>query len=164
MSRDARYREVSEAFGAALARLASGYEADPDKRRDLLQDIHAALWRSLESFEGRSSLRTWVYRVAHNVGATHLARHGGTRYVELQDAPADVDLEASVSRGLLLERLYALIHALPAVDRQLMLLYLEGLDALAIGEVVGLTPTNVATRIHRLKAALAMRAREGGRR
>lgn len=102
--------------------------------------------------------------MAHNVGATHLARHGRARFVEMEDAAGDVDLEADVSRALLLERLYALIHALPAVDRQLLLLYLEGLDALAIGEVVGLTPTNVATRIHRLKAALAKRARDGGAR
>lgn len=164
MSRDARYREATEAFGAALARLAGGYEADADKRRDLLQDMHAALWRSLESFDGRCSLRTWVYRVAHNVGASHLARHASARFEELDDAAADIDLEANVSRALLLEKLHALIHALPPVDRQLMLLYLEGLDALGIGEVVGLTPTNVATRIHRLKAALAKRVREGGAR
>lgn len=163
MSRDALYRQVTEAFGPALARLAAGYEADADKRRDLLQDVHAALWTSLASFDGRASLRTWVYRVAHNVAASHLGRHARARFVELDEEPSsDVDVEASVSRALVLQRLHALIHALPPVDRQVMLLYLEGLDALSIGEVVGLTPATVATRVHRLKAALARRVREGG--
>jgi RNA polymerase sigma-70 factor, ECF subfamily len=63
-----RYEEASAAYGAALERLARAYEADPDRRRDLLQEIHIALWRSLEGFDGRCSLRTWVYRVAHNTG------------------------------------------------------------------------------------------------
>ena len=44
------------------------------KRRDLLQEIHIALWRSLARFEGRCSMRTWVYRVAHNVATTHVFR------------------------------------------------------------------------------------------
>jgi DNA-directed RNA polymerase specialized sigma24 family protein len=45
--------------------LVRGYEADPGRRQDLLQDIHIALWRSFAVFDERCSLRTWVYRVAH---------------------------------------------------------------------------------------------------
>jgi DNA-directed RNA polymerase specialized sigma24 family protein len=45
---------------------------DPDKQKDLLQEMHMELWKSLGSFDGRCSLRTWVYRVAHNVGASHV--------------------------------------------------------------------------------------------
>ena len=50
-----RYAEVAREFGAALERLAGGYERDPDARRDLLQDIHVALWRSLARYDGRCS-------------------------------------------------------------------------------------------------------------
>ena len=71
-SQDERYLEAAATYGAALHRLASAYEADPDKRRDLLQDLHVALWRSLASFDGRCSLRTWVYRVAHNAATTYV--------------------------------------------------------------------------------------------
>ncbi|MGD0224817.1 MAG: hypothetical protein ABSF71_21015 [Terriglobia bacterium] len=45
-SQDDLYREAVASFGAALERLAGAYEADPEIRRDLLQDIHIALWRS----------------------------------------------------------------------------------------------------------------------
>jgi RNA polymerase sigma-70 factor (ECF subfamily) len=71
---DDLFEEAIRAYGAALDRLARAYEADAESRRDLLQEIHFALWRSFESFDARCSLRTWVYRVAHNVGASHVAR------------------------------------------------------------------------------------------
>ena len=66
MARDALYADAAAQFGWALERLARAYESDSDRRADLLQDIHVALWRSLERFDGRCSMRTWVYRVAHN--------------------------------------------------------------------------------------------------
>jgi len=59
-------------------------------------------------------------------------------------------------------RLMALIEALKPGDRQVMLLYLEGLDAQAIGEVTGLSPGAVAVKVHRLKSILARRFQEGG--
>jgi hypothetical protein len=55
---DDLYREAATNYGAALGRLARGYEANPDRRHvDLLQEIHMALWQSLERFDGRCSLR-----------------------------------------------------------------------------------------------------------
>src|SRR6185436_20494964 len=68
------YREATQQYGATLQRLARAYELDADKRRDLLQDIHLALWLSLEKYEARCSLRTWVYRVAHNTATSHVIR------------------------------------------------------------------------------------------
>jgi len=69
---DATYQEASEAYGAALSRLARAYEAEPEKRGDLLQEIHIAIWKSLGRFNGSCSLRTWVFRIAHNVAVSHV--------------------------------------------------------------------------------------------
>ena len=55
-------------------RLARAYEIDPEKRRDLIQEIHFQLWRSFQRFDARCSLRTWVHRVAHHVAALHVVR------------------------------------------------------------------------------------------
>src|SRR5437879_5168100 len=71
---DELYEQVATGYDDALKRLARAYEADPDKRRDLLQEIHVALWRSLARFDGKCSLRTWVYRVAHNVAPSQVIR------------------------------------------------------------------------------------------
>jgi hypothetical protein len=67
------YRQSVAEYGAALDRLAYAYEVDPELRRDLLQEVHLALWRSFANFDEKCSLRTWTYRVAHNVAASHVA-------------------------------------------------------------------------------------------
>jgi RNA polymerase sigma-70 factor (ECF subfamily) len=66
------YQHCATEYGPALERLARAYEVDAGRREDLLQEIHSALWRSLRTFDGRCSLRTWVYRVAHNTAVTHI--------------------------------------------------------------------------------------------
>jgi RNA polymerase sigma-70 factor (ECF subfamily) len=76
---DDLYQQAAEEYGKALGRLAHGYEADADKRRDLLQEVHLALWRSFDGFDGRCSLRTWVYRVAHNTAISWVTRQKRTR-------------------------------------------------------------------------------------
>ncbi|MFL5296546.1 MAG: RNA polymerase sigma factor [Phenylobacterium sp.] len=166
---DERYAAAAAEFGPAIERLARAYEAAPDARSDLIQDIHVALWRSLRGFDGRCSLRTWVYRVAHNTAAGHVQRRRRWRGEQQagEDALAavagDDDPEAAVGERRALERLMALIHELGPPDRQVALLYLEDLDAAAIGEITGLSAGAVATKIHRLKALLARRFAEGGR-
>src|ERR1044071_3147865 len=80
---EALYKEAAETYAAALQRLVRAYEADADKRRDLLQDIHLALWLSLEKYEARCSLRTWVYRVAHNTATSYVIRQRRTNSREL---------------------------------------------------------------------------------
>jgi RNA polymerase sigma-70 factor (ECF subfamily) len=157
--RDAIYRELAEEFGASLERFASGWERDPDRRRDLVQEIHVALWRSLERWNGACSRRTWVYRVAHNVAVTHVVRsrrnllRSAVRIDELEVVggpdPGEA-LDAKRARA----RLLAMIQRLTPLDREVVLLYLEGIDAAGIAEVTGLSASNVATKIFRLKRAL----------
>ena len=156
---DARYAEAAAQWGAALQRLARAYEADPERRRDLLQDMHVTLWKSMKSFDGRCSMRTWVYRVASNVAASHVARERRDRLQlvtldTIEHLPDEGDVGERVAEDAALARLYALIHRLKAPDRQVMTLYLEGLAADAIGEVTGLSPGSIATRISRLKTLL----------
>jgi len=142
-----------------MRRLVRGYESDADRQGDLLQEMHIELWRSLKGFDQRCSLRTWVYRVAHNVGADHLAkrRKVSERLVELEALSADPTAqagEAQERRREELAELQALIHRLAPLDRQIILLYLEGAAAAEIADVTGLTPGNTATKIHRIKKLL----------
>jgi RNA polymerase sigma-70 factor (ECF subfamily) len=161
---DDLYVKASAEFGPALDRLARAYEADSSQRLDLLQDIHFALWRSFSSFAEQCSLRTWVYRVAHNVGISRRVRRRRPRLTSLEDLdhlPADGTPEEDVHSTQALARLHALIRALRPPDDQVMLLYLEDMDAGAIGEITGLSARAVATRIHRIKALLARNFRQG---
>ena len=165
--REQRYAEAAAAFGPALERLARAYERDPDKRRDLLQEIHVALWRSLARFDGRCSMRTWVYRVAHNTATSKVLRPqtNAPSIVALDDSLESIAAAASeeevLDRRRALERLHGLINRLRPLDRQVMLLYLEQLDAASIAEITGLSAANVATKVRRIKQLLIQRFHEG---
>jgi len=160
---DARYLEAAAAYGPALQRLARASEANPERRRDLLQDMHVALWRSFAAFDGRCSLRTWVYRVSHNIAATHIDRERRQRAVAIEEIEHLADarsLGAEFEQSDAIEKLNALIRKLAVTDRQVLTLYLEDLDAASIAEITGLTPGAVATRISRLKTQLAKAIQE----
>ena len=164
---DELYEEVVAIHGSALDRLARAYENDPDKRRDLLQEIHFALWRSFEHFAQRCSLRTWVYQVAHNTAASHVVRqrriHAGlVSLEEIDSLPGRDENELSVDRRAVLEQLQRLIQRLKPVDRQVIFSYLEGMDAGSIAEITGISSANVAMKIHRIKNILARRFQRGG--
>ena len=158
---DARYLDAARTHGAMIERLARGYEADPDLRRDLVQEIHAALWRSFAIYEGQCAEKSWVHRIAHNVGVTHMMTGRRRRKMalvgleQIEELASGDDPEHSTGLRSLSDRLLATIHRLAPADRQVMLLYLEDLTAAEIGEVTGLSASAVAVRIHRLKALLA---------
>ena len=162
---DERYARAIAAAGPALERLARAFEADPDLQRDLLQEIHLAIWRSFANFDGRCSESTWVYRVAHNVAASHVIRRRRARgqgmatleALENLADPGQPDPEAAVGERQALERLTALIRTLDPPDRQLVVLYLEGQELAAIGEICGLGASAVGAKVHRLKGVLSRR-------
>jgi RNA polymerase sigma-70 factor (ECF subfamily) len=160
---DETYQDACAAYGAALSRLVNAYEAEPEKRRDLLQEIHIAMWKSLGRFNGSCSLRTWVFRVAHNVAVSHVLRERRRNRVtmvgleELDAAVGAPDSLQAMADHQALARLTDLIRQLLPVDRQVILSYLEGMEAEAISELTGLSTSNVATKIHRIKEILRKR-------
>lgn len=165
---DDLYRTAGKQFGAAMARLATSYEVNPTLREDLLQDIHFAVWQSFASYRGDCALRTWVYRVAHNTAAAHVLRQRRIRrdqwvsVEELDDMPDALDPERIVDASTVLATVRTLIQKLKPVDRDLLLLYLEGLEATEIAEVVGVSPNLVAQKLHRIRKVLKKHLPSGG--
>jgi RNA polymerase sigma-70 factor (ECF subfamily) len=136
--REPSYEQIAREYGPALGRLASAYEGNAERRKDLLQEIHLAIRRSLPIFERRCSIRTWIYRVAHTTAYTHIARDRRRSKEqlysldELDDMAGTHDMENTTDRDQLLQRLNELISRLQVLDRQIILLYLEDLDAKSI--------------------------------
>jgi RNA polymerase sigma factor (sigma-70 family) len=157
--RDDLYAEAGRQFAPAVARLARTFERDAEKARDLEQDIHCELWRSLDRFDGRCSLKTWVFRVAHNVAAEHVARAvrqpARIAIEEIDEFLVRSGSETEAADSHALDRVAQLIRRLPALDAQLILLWLEGETGRDIAEITGLSPGAVTTRIHRIRAQLA---------
>lgn len=146
--------------GAELQRVARGYEREPEKVRDVYQEMCVAIWRALPSYEARASIRTFVFRIAHNVGATHCirqARSRTSRWVTIEELEAESDrsdVESHVEARRDIDRLHALVETLKPVDRQLVMLFLEGTSTEEIAEITGLGASNVATKLSRVRSVL----------
>jgi RNA polymerase sigma-70 factor (ECF subfamily) len=167
-ARQVLFDQAIDAYGAALHRLTCAYERVADRRADLLQEIYLALWQSLERFDGRCALGTWVYRVAHNTATSiSIRRRDRVQLVSLDDVDVPGPERGpgqALDEQRAREQLFELVMRLKPLDRQIVLLYLEGLDAAHTGEIVGLSASNVATKIHRLKKVLAEQFQGEGRR
>jgi RNA polymerase sigma-70 factor, ECF subfamily len=126
--------------------------------QDVVRDFGPAIWRALPSFEGRCSLRTFVLRVGHNTACAHVAKNKRIAVEQLVSLEqVDDSPPASPEMRLDVERLATLVRSLAPLDRQIILLHLEGLEPSEIAEVTGLTKTNVTTKVHRIRALLAKR-------
>lgn len=110
-------------------------------------------WKALPAFRGESTERTWVYSIAHNVALTWQAKERRSTRAQLPLSEAlDLPHRPTTDRRLLL---YELIARLGPVDREVVVLWLEGLTAAEIGEVAGLTPGAVAVRLSRIRQSFA---------
>lgn len=157
-SPQARFAGLLAQHRGIVLKIAHGYCRDPEDRRDLVQDIHAQLWRAFPAFDpARSQFSTWLYRIALNVAISQV-RHTSLRrrhHANLDDEaiaalpdPATRDPHEA-DAGI--HALYAVIDRLDPLNRALMLLYLDERSHRDIAEILGISASNVATKIGRLK-------------
>jgi RNA polymerase sigma-70 factor, ECF subfamily len=152
------YDRILADFGPGLARLAASYESDAHSREDLLQEIRLAIWVALPNFRGESSLRTFLYRIAHNRALTHVWRRTKTASVEVDELedPAASPETSAIQRSDS-SRLLEAIRLLPIPFRQVLTLALEELSHAEIAAVLGISENNVAVRMNRARNLLKER-------
>lgn len=151
-----------DAHKGILYTVANAWCARREDRPDLIQDIVMELWRAWPRFDGRAAFSTWMYRIAVNV-AISAHRHAARRIrdaLPIEDFGLDLAAadRAMDAEGDDLRALHQLIARLPPLDRALVLLYLEGQTYEDIADTVGLSPTNVATRLNRIRQRLQQAA------
>jgi RNA polymerase sigma factor (sigma-70 family) len=148
--RHADFETLLAQHAGIVAKVARLYGRDADDRRDLAQEIATQLWRAFPRFdEQRGKFSTWMYRIALNVGISHLRSARAVAPLDddtLAAAPAEPDDRAAA--------LYARIRELEPLARALVMLYLEDRSYAEIAEVLGITEANVATKLSRLKTRL----------
>ncbi len=159
INNDAFLRALSP-HKAILYKVAYTYCRNSDDRRDLIQDMVIQLWRSFSRYDESTGVKfsTWMYRIAMNVAISQYRSH--TRQIRdtvpleefgLNIAAADA-LHDSASDNM--RALMALIDGMDELNRALILLFLDGYDAVEIADVVGISATNVSTRMTRIKQKL----------
>jgi RNA polymerase sigma-70 factor (ECF subfamily) len=143
--------------GASLTRLAGSYVREPGDRDDLLQEIAVAIWQALPRFRGECSERTFLFRIAHNRAIAFISR----RHLPLQETDEAFEVEdgrpnpeEAMATGQQGQRLLDAIQRLPVSLRQVVTLALEGLTYAEIGDVLGITETNVGARLTRARQRL----------
>ena len=145
------YEQLWCDHGASLARLASSYELDAHAREDLQQEIRLAIWVALPRFRGESSLRTFLFRIAHNRALTHVWRR--KRSIPSKDSEDTVDMRAGpdalVIQAANCSRLMEAVRQLPLSFRQVITLSLEDLSHAEIASVLGISENNVGVRMNR---------------
>ena len=133
------------------------YAVDSDGFDDLYQEVLINLWRGFDGFEGRAKVSSWVYRVALNTCISYYRRnrrHTGRLPLTDSVGAADEDPE----RGERLRDLYALINRLDALEKAVVMLWLDELPYEEIAAITGLTRNNVASKLHRIKLKLREQA------
>jgi RNA polymerase sigma-70 factor (ECF subfamily) len=146
-------RTIRENAGI-LHKLCRVYTNDNSEYEELFQEMMIRIWQSLENFRGESQLSTWLYRVCINTALNFRVKlNNSKKFVALEENfPARFTFEDEKDEQL--ERLYAAIRELKPIDRAIVSLYLEEKSYDETGQILGISKTNVATRLMRLKQKL----------
>ncbi len=137
-----------------LYKVASAYCRSASDRDDLIAEMIAALWKSFGGYDASRRFSTWMYRIALNVAISYYrseqrrSEHLTSADVTIVELPGDEVADADER----VELLNGFIAALGDIDKALMLLYLDEHSHESIAAILGLTKTNVATKLGRLKA------------
>lgn len=140
-----------------VLKVVHAYCNDSEDRKDLQQEITIQIWRSLKRYNGQAKLSTWIYRVALNVAISYQRK-------DLKTKNLHTPLDESIFRTIpsphseeLDDRttlLYQFINQLDEFNKAIILLYLDENSHEEIAEILGITKTNVATKISRIKKKL----------
>jgi RNA polymerase sigma-70 factor (ECF subfamily) len=152
-----RFFAELDAHRRILSKVTRTYCREPADREDLAQEIVVQLWRSFPRFDGRSKFSTWMYQVALNVAISYQRSEiVRARYVISDEAQILDAVDQTNDEPQEVGLIYEFIDSLNPLDRALVLLYLDGNSHQEISQVLGISTTNVATKMNRLKQAMQL--------
>jgi RNA polymerase sigma-70 factor (ECF subfamily) len=147
------FAALLKTHGRIIGSVARAYGRTPEETRDLAQEIATHAWSAFGRYDRTRSFSTWLYRVSLNVAISH-ARARVFRDDVQTELPHDDVLTRDASHDERSSLLHFFIAQLDPLNRALVLLYVEGHSHREIADVFGLTETNVATKLTRMKSRL----------
>lgn len=142
-------RTIAENAGR-IRFIASRY-ANKDDIEDMYQEILLQLWRSFDSFKGDASVSTWIYKVAFNTAMTYVRKTVKQRELNESVAALFKTDAQPASEHCQSELLKQFVHTLGDTDATILMMYLDGLPAADMAEVIGISANGVSARVKRIK-------------
>ena len=151
-SQETKFVQLVEEQKSTIYTVCYMFSKDQDEVSDLFQEVLVNLWKSFSTFEGRSDIRTWVYRVAMNVCVSldRKKKHRDTVPLTMDINPYEDENPNSKQMEMLRKR----ISLLGPFDRAIIMLWLENMSYDEIAAVVGISVKNVSVRLYRIKEEL----------
>lgn len=154
-TKEGLYIEMINQNKPLIYKIASLYTNNKEDRQDLIQEIAYQLWKSFDSFEHKSNISTWLYRIGMNTAIQFLKKE--SRKIKKQSLNNEQlfikDDSDSETQAAIKEMLRCIEH-LGTLEKGIILLYLEEKSHKAIAEIIGISVSNVGTRIQRIKKKL----------
>jgi RNA polymerase sigma-70 factor (ECF subfamily) len=142
-----------------LHKVARAYCLNEDDRQDLIQEMMIQIWQSLGRYNNQIKISTWLYRISLNVAISFYRKNTtrANRYSLLNEQMVQIPAEDKTSDERQLNLLEQFISELKELDKALMILYLEDKSHTEIAEILGMSVSNVGTKIGRIKDKLKTR-------
>ena len=157
IDRTDNFLAVVESNKGILYKVANSYCRNIDDRKDLIQEIIIQLWKSFDNYNEKFKHSTWMYRISLNVAISFYRKENSRKRIShpiTKDIFDFTDTELSDEKETNLGILNQVISKLNDLNKALMLLYLEEKNYKEISEIIGISETNVATKISRIKSKL----------
>lgn len=155
MKREDEFIQLIQENQGLIYKIATIYTRDRVEQEDLCQEIVYQTWKSFDQFRKASKPSTWLYRVGMNTAITHLNRSKKqVTAVPLDGLELNLMVEVDSQKEEQIKLMYSEIRKLGLLDRGIVFLYLEGKYHEEIAEIVGISVSNVGTRISRIKEKL----------
>lgn len=151
------FAPILERNKGIIHKIARAYCQNEEVRKDLIQEMTIQIWRSTPHYNHQFKLSTWIYRICLNVAISWHRKQttGQMNMISLDERGNGIhEPEGSGDLDQNIETLYRFISELKELERAIMILYLEEKSYREIGEILGITETNVATKINRIKSKL----------
>ena len=153
-----RFLGIIESNKGIIYKVANSYCRDGEDRKDLIQEIIIQLWRSRDKYDDAYALSTWIYRVALNVSISAFRKSSRHKKPSLSLNLDAIEIVTPDNQPVVdnddIRMLHQFIGKLKELDRALILLYLDEKSHQEISEILGLSMTNIATKINRIKTKL----------
>lgn len=142
-------------------KVAKTYCKDEEDRKDLLQEMMVQVWQSLPRYNHEFKLSTWLYRIVLNVAISYYRKYASrTHHYQFIDFEAQVIADDNTDNNQNLQLLKQFINELNDLDKALILLYLDDKSHAEISEILGISTSNVSTKILRIKEKLKQKFKQ----